>query len=236
MNYFIVHAHHEQRSFNGAMTAAARQALVEHGHAVVVSDLYAMQFDPVSDRRNFSTTFDANYLKQQAEEKYATRESGFAADIGAEFEKLDWCEVLVFQFPLWWFGLPAILKGWVDRVFALERIYGGGRWFDDGYFAGKRAMLSTTTGGGPGPMSAQGLTGDLHQHLHPINYGIFRFVGFDVMPPFIAWGVSRATDERRRETIELYKDRLLKIPTDQPMTYRSLHDYDPKTLRLLPRD
>ena len=232
MNYFIVHAHHERRSFNGALTQAAQRVLADHGHEVEVSDLYAMGFDPVSDRRNFATTFDAGYLKQQAEEKHATLESGFAADIAAELEKLDWCDVLILQFPLWWFGLPAILKGWGDRVFAMERIYGGGRWFDDGYFAGKRALLSTTTGGGPGPMSAQGLTGDLHQHLHPINYGILRFVGFDVMPPFIAWGVSRASDERRQENIEQYADRLLKIPTDEPMSYRALCDYDPSTLRL----
>ena len=41
-------------------------------------------------------------------------------------DKLAWCEVLIFQFPLWWLGLPAILKGWVDRVFAVGRAYGGG--------------------------------------------------------------------------------------------------------------
>ncbi|MED5357468.1 MAG: NAD(P)H-dependent oxidoreductase [Pseudomonadota bacterium] len=35
--------------------------------------------------------------------------------------------MLIFQFPLWWFGLPAILKGWVDRIFAMDRLYGGGR-------------------------------------------------------------------------------------------------------------
>ena len=112
--------------------------------------------------------------------------------------------MLIFQFPIWWFGLPAILKGWVDRVFAMERIYGGRRWFDDGYFKGRRAMLSLTTGGGPGAFSENGIVGDIHAHLHPINYGILRFVGFDVLPPFIAWGPARASDERRRANIEEY--------------------------------
>jgi NAD(P)H dehydrogenase (quinone) len=37
-------------------------------------------------------------------------------------EKLLWCDALIFQFLLWWFGLPAMLKGWVDRVFAMRRI------------------------------------------------------------------------------------------------------------------
>ena len=74
----------------------------------------------------------------------------------------------------------------------MDRIYGGGCWFDEGYFKGKRAMLSLTTGGGPGPFSEGGITGDIHTHLNSINYGIFRFVGFDVLPPFIAWADTPA--------------------------------------------
>ena len=232
MKVFIVHAHHEPKSFNGALTEAAVAALTDAGHEVRVSDLYAMDFDPVSDRRNFTTVGEADYLKQQVEESHASKNDGFAADIEAELEKLDWCDVLIFQFPIWWFGLPAILKGWVDRVFAMERIYGGGRWFDDGYFKGRRAMLSLTTGGGPGAFSENGIVGDIHAHLHPINYGILRFVGFDVVPPFIAWGPARASDERRRANIEEYVARVLSIPETEPIAYPSLTDYDPKTLRL----
>ena len=191
-----------------------------------------MGFDPVSDRRNFTTPADGDYLKQQGEEAHATAHGGFATDIEAELEKLDWCDLLIFQFPIWWFGLPAILKGWVDRVFALDRIYGGGRWFDNGYFKGKRAMLSLTTGGGPGPFLANGITWDIHVHLHPINYGIRRFVGFDVLPPFIAWGQARAGEDRRPANITEYVERVLTIPTIEPIAYRPLSDYDPRTLRL----
>ena len=232
MKVFIVHAHHEPKSFNGALTEAAVAALTDAGHEVRVSDLYAMDFDPISDRRNFTTVGEADYLKQQVEESHASKNDGFAADIEAELEKLDWCDVLIFQFPIWWFGLPAILKGWVDRVFAMERIYGGGRWFDDGYFKGRQAMLSFTTGGGPGAFSENGIVGDIHAHLHPINYGILRFVGFDVLPPFIAWGPARASDERRCANIEEYVARVLSIPETEPIAYPSLTDYDPKTLRL----
>lgn len=232
MKVFIVHAHHEPKSFNGALTRAAESALLAQGHEVHISDLYAMGFDPVSDRRNFTTTGDSDYLKQQVEEAHATAEGGFASDIAAELEKLDWCDVLIFQFPLWWFGLPAILKGWVDRVFAMDRIYGGGRWFDNGYFRGKRAMLSLTTGGLPGPFSKTGIVGDIHAHLHPIQYGMLRFVGFDVLPPFIAWGPARADEARRKANIDAYVERVLSIPETDPIPYRPLSDYDPKTLRL----
>ena len=55
MRVFIVHAHHEAASFNGAMIREATAALGAGGHEVVVSDLYGMEFDPVSDRRNLDT-------------------------------------------------------------------------------------------------------------------------------------------------------------------------------------
>jgi NAD(P)H dehydrogenase (quinone) len=66
MRVFIVHAYHEPASLNGALTREATTTLGAAGHEVVVSDLYAMGFDPVSDRRNFTTIADATQLKQQA--------------------------------------------------------------------------------------------------------------------------------------------------------------------------
>ncbi|MDP6565701.1 MAG: NAD(P)H-dependent oxidoreductase [Alphaproteobacteria bacterium] len=236
MKYFIVQAHHEAKSFNAALTRAAQTALPEHGHEVQVSDLYAMNFNPVSDRRNFTTVADGDYLKQQVEERHAAKHDGFAPDIQAELDKLDWCDVLVFQFPIWWFGLPAILKGWVDRVFAMGRIYGGGRWFDDGYFAGRRAMISLTTGGGRGAFSKDGISGDIHAILEPVNHGILRFNGFDVVPPFIAWAAAHVDDERREGYLRDYVERLLTIGETEPIPYPSLDDFDPKTLRLKKTD
>jgi NAD(P)H dehydrogenase (quinone) len=64
MKVFIVHAHHEPKSFDGAMTRLAQTVLTEQGHEVRISDLYRMKFDPVSDRRNFTTVRNADHLKQ----------------------------------------------------------------------------------------------------------------------------------------------------------------------------
>src|SRR4029077_15924820 len=72
LNVLIVHAHHEPKSFCSALFRHAVQTLSDAGHAVVISDLYAQRFDPVSDRRNFTSVFDADYLKQGAEERHAT--------------------------------------------------------------------------------------------------------------------------------------------------------------------
>jgi len=227
MRVFIVHAHPEPKSFSGAMTAAAVEALTGAGHEVQVSDLYRMRFDPVSDRHNFTTVLDAEYYKQQLEEAHAAAHDGFAAEIQAEQDKLFWCDVLIFQFPLWWFGLPAILKGWVDRVFAAGgRIYGGGKWYDRGVFAGKRAMCALTIGGPPPIYSEQGLNGPIESILFPINHGMLYFVGFTVIEPFLVHAPARISDEVRRAELARYRERVLTLATAPTLIYPKLADYD----------
>jgi NAD(P)H dehydrogenase (quinone) len=227
MRVFIVHAHPEPKSFNGAMTRLASECLAGAGHEVVISDLYAMGFDPVSDRRNFTTVQDADYYKQQAEEAHAVAHDGFAADIQQEMDKLFWCDVLILQFPLWWFGLPAILKGWVDRVFASGgRIYGGGKWYDRGVFAGKRAMCALTIGG-PAPMySEHGLNGAISAILFPINHGMLAFTGFSVIEPFLVHAPARIDDAARAAYLDRYRERLINLATAPLLTYPKLDDYD----------
>lgn len=229
MNVLIIHAHPEPKSFNGALTQTAVSYFTNNGDSVQVTDLYAVRFDPVSDRRNFTTVSDATYYKQQIEELYATDHNGFSADIVAEIEKLEWCDLLILQFPLWWFGLPAILKGWADRVLVMGRVYGGGKWYDNGAFRGKKAMLSLTTGGYPVTYEPNGLHGDINAILYPIHHGILRFTGFDVMPPFVAYAPVRVDDADRSRYLQEYRKRLEEIATTEPIRYPSLFDYDPQT-------
>src|SRR5690349_12012229 len=191
MRVFIVHAHHEPTSFNGALTREAVASLGAAGHEVVVSDLYAMGFDPVSDRRNFRTVQDPERLKQQNEESHASECDGYVGELQAEMDKLAWCDALVLQFPLWWLGLPAILKGWVDRVFAVGRAYGGGRYFSTGLLAPRRAMCSVTVGGPADAYSNVGAYGPLAAILRPIHHGILGFVGFTVVEPFVVHAPAR---------------------------------------------
>jgi NAD(P)H dehydrogenase (quinone) len=227
MRVFIVHAHPEERSFNGAMTRAAHETLAAAGHDVLISDLYRMGFDPVSDRRNFVTVADPDYFRQQAEEAHAASHDGFAAEIRDEQEKLFWCDVLILQFPLWWFGLPAILKGWVDRVFAAGgRVYGGGKWYDRGVFAGKRAMCALTIGGPPPIYSAEGLNGPIGAILFPINHGILYFTGFTVIEPFLVHAPVRLSDAGRAAELARYRERVSTLAAAPVLTYPKLADYD----------
>lgn len=232
MKVFIVHAHPEPRSFNGALTETARSSLAGAGHEVVVSDLYAMGWQARSDRSNFTSVADPDYFKQQAEEARATELSAFAADIRQEQEKLFACDVLVLQFPLWWFSMPALLKGWVDRVFAMGAVYGGGMWYDRGRFAGKRAMVSVTVGGPASMYGPDGLNGDIDMLLYPIQHGMLRFAGFDVLPPFIAWEPARVSLQERRAYLAAFEDRLRVLGTAEPLRFPHLDEYDPVSFRL----
>jgi NAD(P)H dehydrogenase (quinone) len=217
MNVLIVYWHPEPRSFNAAMFRIAQETLVALGHEVRTSDLHAMRFDPVSGRHNFTTVKDPAYFKQQLEEMHASEHAGFAPDIAGEIEKVEWCDVMIWQFPLWWFGLPGVLKGWADRVFAMGRTYGGGHIYGTGMFRGKRAMLSLTTGGPEESYLKGGFNGDLMGVLRPIHRGIFEFLGFDVLSPHVVYGPVRMSDEQRRQALAAYAERLGGLADEAPV-------------------
>jgi NAD(P)H dehydrogenase (quinone) len=219
MNIFLILAHPERQSFNGAMFDVAAETFRQMGHTVETSDLYRMGFDPVSGRRNFTATVDPAYYKQQVEETHASAHDGFAGDVEGELRKLEAADLMIWQFPLWWFSVPAILKGWVDRVFAAGRIYGNGRYYDHGVFKGRRAMVSVTTGGqfAESPYDARAAA-----LLMPIQSGILRFVGYDVLAPQIVRGPARGADEERKRALANYAARLKQLDQETPVSVPSM--------------
>ena len=233
MNALIVHAHPEPLSFNGALTLLAAETFSSRGHEVIICDLYQMEFNPVSGRRNFSGRRNAQFFKQHAEELHANEHGGFAPDVQREMEKVFAADLLILQFPLWWCSMPAILKGWIDRVFAFGTTYDMERWFDEGMFRGKRAMLSVTTGRPRSMYAPNGLAGDIEILLHPIQYGILRLVGYDVLPPHVAYAADSTTDDERQAMLEAYRDRLLKLDELEPIAYPPLEGFD-ENFRLRP--
>ncbi|MGB3511011.1 MAG: NAD(P)H-dependent oxidoreductase [Microcoleaceae cyanobacterium] len=226
MNIFIVYAHSEPKSFNGALKDLAVDLLTEKGHNVKISDLYAMKFQPVADREDFLELDNPDFFKYQIEQKIAYENGKLASDIVAEQEKLVWADFVILQFPLWWFSVPAIMKGWVDRVFTTGFAYGGGKMYDKGGLKGKKAMLSVTIGGGKPMYSKTGLNGDIEQILFPIHHGILYFVGMEVLPPFITWAPARVGDEGRQKYLEDYRQILLNLESIPSIKYRPLSDYD----------
>ena len=226
MRVFIVHAHHEPQSFSSALCRQAVNTLTELGHEVRVSDLYAQGFDPVSDRRNFSSVFDPNYLKQQFEERHASEVGGFAPELEAEIQNLEWSDFLVFNFPLWWFGMPAILKGWVDRAFPMERIYGNGKFYETGIGQGrKRALVMMTVGGVAAAYDGYGVNPPMRSILAPIEHGVFWFNGFRPLAPFLVWGPARITHEERVTYLQQLDERLRTIENETPRSLAPLAEF-----------
>ena len=217
MNVLIVFAHPEPQSFNGALFETAIATLQAAGHTVVTSDLHRLGFNPVSDRRNFTTAQDPDFLKLQAEELHAAESHTFAPELETEMAKVEAADLMIWQFPLWWFGVPAILKGWVDRVFAMGRAYGGGRVYDTGLFRGKRALLSLTTGGPEGAYAPGGFNGDIQAILRPIHRGMLEFTGFQVLAPQIHYGPVRVDPAQREAWLQAWTQRLQSIEREVPI-------------------
>ena len=131
--------------------------------------------------------------------------------------KIEACDLMVWQFPLWWLGLPAILKGWVDRVFAMGRAYGGDRFYENGVFKGKRALLSVTTGSPERVYQAGGDNGDINAILRTVHRGVLRFTGWDVLTPNIVCGPARKSSDERLSALKAWSARLRSVEAERPI-------------------
>ncbi len=228
MKILIVHAHPEPRSLNGALKDLAVEHLGARGHEVQVSDLYAMRWKAVADGDDFPERDPAERLAYARASKQAFADGTQAPEVAAEQAKLLWCDAAIFQFPLWWFTMPAILKGWVDRVFAYGFAYGvgvhdGERWGDrygEGVLTGRRAMISTTIGGRAPHYSERGVNGSLDDLLFPIHHGIFYYPGMEVLPPFTIYQADRLDAAQWPAIAEAYRARLDGLFTDEPIAFR----------------
>ena len=106
----IVSAHPEPLSFHAAMRACAVQELTEQGLRVEVSDLYAQRFKAVLDREDFPHYAEQVFNVSLAQ-RHASEHDALPADVAHELQRLQQADLLILMFPLWWFGMPAILKG-----------------------------------------------------------------------------------------------------------------------------
>ncbi|MBO1337425.1 NAD(P)H-dependent oxidoreductase [Streptomyces sp. VRA16 Mangrove soil] len=227
MKVFIVHAHPERRSLNGALTDIAVETLTGAGHEVRVSDLYAMKWKANVDADDFgdaaSSPLDVVHDSGRA---YAG--GTLTPDVLAEQEKLRWADTVILQFPLWWYSMPAVLKGWVDRVFSYGFGYGVGEHnatrygdrFGEGALQGRRAMLSVTVGGPEGHYSDRGINGPVDDLLYPIQHGILFHPGMEVLPPYVLYRAGRLTPEAFAAAADSWRERLLTLETTAPVPYR----------------
>jgi len=226
MNVLIVYAHEEPRSFNAAMKNTAIRTFEDLGHQVVVSDLYRMGFKAVADSEDFLERKDRHILVRQSEERYSSNLGTLAPDILVEQRKVLDCQLLIFQFPLWWFSLPAILKGWTDRVLSMGFAYDqDGRWYDHGGLKGRRAMLSLTTGDPESCFTPRGIHGSMDNLLWPIQRATLSHCGFQVLPPFIGYAVARTSEAERKAILDRYEERLRNLDAVAPLPFHPLEHF-----------
>ena len=131
MNILLVYAHPNPRSFNQALLDAIDAELRERGHATRIRDLYQMRFSPVLDGEDLVRNWRGDLPN----------------DIRQEQEAIRWAQGLVFIYPIWWFGPPAILKGWIDRVFVRKFAFDFTETGMQGLLTHEKALIINTLGG-----------------------------------------------------------------------------------------
>jgi NAD(P)H dehydrogenase (quinone) len=226
MNVLVVHAHPEPKSFTAALRDQAVATLQAQGHQVRVSDLYAMNWNPVASAEDFTVRDNPEYLVYALEQRCNSKEQTLAADIQQELDKLLWADLLILNFPIYWFSTPAILKGWIDRVLVSGICYGGKRFYDQGGLRGKKALVTVTLGGREHMFGEGAIHGPLEDMLRPLLRGTLAYVGLEVLPPFVGWHVPYINDSARQQLLENYRQRLENIGEDQPMQYPRLDQFD----------
>lgn len=244
MNVLIVYAHPEPTSLNGSLKDFTVKRLEAAGHGVQVSDLYAMNWKATVDAQDSQDPPVGEYFNPSLDSKHAFANGRQRDDIYREQEKLRWADAVILQFPLWWFSMPAILKGWVERVYAFGFAYGVGehsdaRWgsrYGEGSMKGKRAMLMVTMGGWDSHYSSRGINGPMEDLLFPIQHGVLHYPGFEVLPPFLVYRTSRVDEVRFAQTCQALGQRLDSLWITEPIAFRQQNggDYEIPALTLRP--
>ena len=227
MQALIVHAHPEKESFVAAMRDVVKVHLESGSVAVCESDLYAIRFNPVLSSADFGTRRDTASLTYALEQRHNYEASTLAPDVLAEIEKVMAADLLVFTFPLFWFSVPAILKGWIDRVFISGPFYGGQRIYRSGGLRGKKALVACSLGGREHMFGRNSLHGELETGmLRHFLQGTLGYVGLEVIRPFIAYRVPYVQPQEREEMLAAlgqYIDHWQDQPT---MMLPDLADFD----------
>jgi len=236
LKVFLVFAHPNPHSLNATLKEHAVRKLQEAGREIQVSDLYAMKWKAVADADDFPERDNSQPLNYEAASGEAYRSGTQAPDVAAEQEKLLWADAVILQFPLWWYGMPAILKGWVERVYAKGFAYGRGlhekskygQRYGEGVLQGKRAMVCVTIGGRVAHYGPRGVGGQIDDLLWPIQHGVLFYPGLTVVPPTLFYEVRKANKETVRTFCEHYESRLLSLMETEPIPYRTQNggDYD----------
>ncbi|SHG84170.1 NAD(P)H dehydrogenase (quinone) [Thermosyntropha lipolytica DSM 11003] len=182
MQALLVYAHPNPLSFNAAIAAVVKEELQKKGVEVKVKDLYAMNFNPVLSREDFEGFHTGN----------------IPADIKREQEDVKNADIVILVAPIWWYSVPAIMRGYMDRVFSVGFAYEYTESGPRGLLTGKKGLVITTAGADENAAKATGLD-------KVIDWGIaqalFGFCGFAEYKSKIFYAVTTVSDEERKNML-----------------------------------
>lgn len=181
-SYLLIYAHPNPKSFNAAVRDVVVKKLESMGGSILIRDLYAIGFRPASTREDF-----------------ARMQHGISPDVAEEQAYIKSADVIIFIHPIWWFGMPAILKGYIDRVFSYGFAYASGKNGVEGLLNGKKVMVFNTTGGDEANYIKNGYADAIRKQ---VDVGTFGFCGMDVVMRKFLYGVPFVGDEGRKKMLE----------------------------------
>ncbi|WP_369014872.1 NAD(P)H-dependent oxidoreductase [Flavobacterium anhuiense] len=191
MRHLIIYAHPNGESLNGKFKDALQGYLLQKGNEVIVRDLYELQFDPVLSLQDME-----GQRKGQVED-----------DVRLEQELISWAEHITFIHPIWWTGMPAVMKGYIDRVFSYGFAYRYDQGVQKGLLKGKQAVIINTHGKSHDEYREIGMDRALRLTS---DKGIYNYCGFEISQHFFFEKADRVDAETVEswitEILALYKN------------------------------
>ena len=186
MRHLVIAAHPSAKSFNHAVVEAYVAALNERGHQVECRDLYALKFNPVLSARDLT----------------AVASGKASRDVRIEQTAIGRADVVTLISPLWWSGFPAMLKGYLDRVFCAGFAYVIKRQEYLPGLSGKKGVIITTSGATREELKSGGTLRAL-KTIH--DEGLMEFCGIELVRHLYLSGIdptmSRASGEQHLEAV-----------------------------------
>ncbi|MWB95085.1 flavodoxin family protein [Flavobacterium sp. GA093] len=176
MKNLIIYAHPNSASLNHFFKQTVLESLEESGQEVVVRDLYQINFNPV---------LSLNDMNGQ-------RIGQVADEVKNEQDFISWADRIVFVYPIWWTGMPAIMKGYIDRVFSYGFAYRYDQGIQKGLLTGKQTIIINSHGKSNAEYEAMGMDKAL---MLTSDTGIFTYCGLEIKEHFYFDKADRATDE-----------------------------------------
>ena len=174
MKNLIVYAHPNSGSLNHFFKQTVLESLQESGEEIAIRDLNEINFNPV-----FSL-----------EDMNGQRIGTVADDVKTEQDFITWADRIIFIYPIWWTGMPAIMKGYIDRVFSYGFAYRYDQGIQKGLLTGKKTIIINSHGKSNAEYEAMGMDKAL---ILTSDTGIFTYSGLEIQQHFYFDKADRAS-------------------------------------------